>query len=166
MEKRLQLLLQEMGLTPARFAEAIGIQPSAVSHLLSGRNKPSFDLLSKILVRFPTVNPRWLILGEEPIFTGSIPADHLQDLPEINLTDDPTTGSTIPLSEKLIFPETEIPVPDPYPIEPPKKEPVTHDKLADGIAAGFVTHKSHGLIKSVIIFFADGTFESYRPSRD
>jgi len=46
--KKLKLLLENEGLTASKFAEKIGVQRSSVSHVLSGRNKPSLDFILKI----------------------------------------------------------------------------------------------------------------------
>ena len=51
------------GLSPSQFADKLGVQRSGVSHLLSGRNKPSFEFINKMLVTFPKINPDWLITG-------------------------------------------------------------------------------------------------------
>jgi transcriptional regulator with XRE-family HTH domain len=62
-QERLLLVLKMHNLTPSGFADKIGVQRSNVSHVLSGRNKPSLDFLEKILVHFPRVNAHWLITG-------------------------------------------------------------------------------------------------------
>jgi transcriptional regulator with XRE-family HTH domain len=51
-------------LTAASFATKIGVQRSAISHILSGRNKPSLEFLMKIHDSFDEVNLEWLILGK------------------------------------------------------------------------------------------------------
>lgn|SRR3989338_8263719 len=51
-------------LTASSFADEIGIKRSNLSHVLSGRNKPSLDFLAKIITHFPNVNASWLITGE------------------------------------------------------------------------------------------------------
>ena len=51
------------GLSPSQFADKLGVQRSGVSHLLSGRNKPSFEFISKMLAAYPKLNPDWLIMG-------------------------------------------------------------------------------------------------------
>lgn len=66
MQERLQEILTNERLTPARFAELVGVQRSSVSHILSGRNKPSLDFLQKTLVNFEHINPDWLISGKGP----------------------------------------------------------------------------------------------------
>lgn len=68
MKEKLQQLMKSEGLTSSRMAEMLGVQPSGISHLLSGRNKPGFDLLQKILRRFPQVNPDWLLLDAEQMY--------------------------------------------------------------------------------------------------
>ncbi|CDN30124.1 hypothetical protein BN938_0017 [Mucinivorans hirudinis] len=57
------------GLTAMKFAEMLDVQPSNISHILSGRNKPSYDFIVKLLERFTDVNPQWLLLGIGDIYT-------------------------------------------------------------------------------------------------
>ena len=64
MEQRLQLFLQMEQLTQSQFADKLGIQRSGVTHLLSGRNKPSFEFITRMLQTFPSLNAEWLILGK------------------------------------------------------------------------------------------------------
>ena len=64
MDKRLQQFLDLEDLTPSKLADILKIQRSGISHLLSGRNKPSFDFIQGILINFPQINPDWLILGK------------------------------------------------------------------------------------------------------
>ena len=63
MNERIARIISTANLSNKEFAELLGIQRSGVSHLLSGRNKPSLDFLEKLLMHFPDINPRWLILG-------------------------------------------------------------------------------------------------------
>ena len=60
---RLQVIFEREGISASIFADRIGVQRSAISHILSGRNKPGFDLLQKIIAKFPTINTEWLITG-------------------------------------------------------------------------------------------------------
>ncbi len=63
-QERLQLILKMHNLTPSAFADKLGVQRSNVSHVISGRNKPSLDFLEKIILNFPRVNAHWLLTGE------------------------------------------------------------------------------------------------------
>jgi transcriptional regulator with XRE-family HTH domain len=67
---RLLHILRAKNLTATQFAELMQIQPSNVSHLLSGRNKPSLDFLIKLKEIFPEYNYEWIILGKKPITTN------------------------------------------------------------------------------------------------
>ena len=63
MKARIQAILQEEKLTATQFADKIGVQRSSVSHILSGRNNPSVDFVTKILKGFPKMSAEWLVLG-------------------------------------------------------------------------------------------------------
>ena len=63
-QERILLLMKAQGMTPTQFADEIGIQRSSISHILSGRNNPSLDVILKILGRFKEVDSNWLILGK------------------------------------------------------------------------------------------------------
>ena len=64
MRDRILKIMEREGLTPSKFAESIGIQRSAMSHIISGRNNPSLDVLLKILERFTYVDSDWLLFGK------------------------------------------------------------------------------------------------------
>ncbi|MBR4838282.1 MAG: helix-turn-helix transcriptional regulator [Bacteroidales bacterium] len=64
---RLAHILRAKNLTATQFAEKMEIQPSNVSHLLNGRNKPSLDFLIKLKEIFPEYSFDWIILGKKPI---------------------------------------------------------------------------------------------------
>jgi len=68
MKERLLELLKAEQLTPSVFADEIGVQRSSVSHILSGRNKPGYDFLQKILKKFKNVNANWLLNGDGNMF--------------------------------------------------------------------------------------------------
>ena len=71
MREKLLKLMKSEKLSSSRLAEMLEIQPSSISHILSGRNKPSYDFLVKILRRFPTLNPDWLLLDAEQMYRSS-----------------------------------------------------------------------------------------------
>lgn len=68
MKDRLLQLMQLEQLSPAKFADILGIQRSGLSHILSGRNKPGYEFISKLLLKFPTVNAEWLITGKGKMY--------------------------------------------------------------------------------------------------
>lgn len=62
--KRLQKVIDYYGETASSFAEKIGVQRSSISHILSGRNKPSLEFVLKIFAAFPEVELYWLLNGK------------------------------------------------------------------------------------------------------
>ena len=64
---RLAHIIRAKNLTASQFAELMEIQPSNVSHLLNGRNKPSLDFLVKLKEIFPEYSFDWIIMGKKPI---------------------------------------------------------------------------------------------------
>lgn len=72
MDEKLRKLMKHEGLNSSRLAEVLGIQASGISHIMSGRNKPSYDFLLKLLQRFPQINPDWLLLDKGPMYRDEI----------------------------------------------------------------------------------------------
>jgi transcriptional regulator with XRE-family HTH domain len=62
--KRLQIILDYYGLSASAFADRIDVQRSSISHLLSGRNKPSLDFILKVIEIFPEVDLYWILNGK------------------------------------------------------------------------------------------------------
>ncbi|WP_415580203.1 helix-turn-helix domain-containing protein [Flavobacterium longum] len=71
--ERLRKLMAHHTLSAAGFADKIGVQRSGVSHLMSGRNKPSLDFILKILEAFPDTDLYWLLTGQGQMFRSEIP---------------------------------------------------------------------------------------------
>ena len=69
--KRLQKIIDFYGESASSFAEKVGVQRSSISHILSGRNKPSLDFVLKILSTYPEVELYWLLNGK-----GSFPSSN------------------------------------------------------------------------------------------
>lgn len=60
---RFKYLMKLHNLSASAFADEIGVQRSSVSHILSGRNKPSLEFIQKVLHKYPKVSADWLITG-------------------------------------------------------------------------------------------------------
>lgn len=87
---RLQKLMEQHQLSASAFAEKIGVQRSSISHLLSGRNKPSLDLLVKIEANFEEVSFEWLLKGNENLAHISAPPPTPQKIAPRNKIEDNT----------------------------------------------------------------------------
>ncbi len=92
-QERVKLIIKANNETPSSFADKIGLKRSNLSHVLSGRNKPSLDFLSKIIENYPKVNASWLVTGvtregdfqentEQPANSASVNANK-QDIDRI-----------------------------------------------------------------------------------
>ena len=61
--ERIEKVKDTLGLTARQFAAEIRVQPGTISNMMSGRNNPSLDVMKRIMERYPTLNPEWLIAG-------------------------------------------------------------------------------------------------------
>ncbi len=68
-QERLKMVMKMNNLSAAAFADRVGVQRSSISHIMSGRNKPSLDFIQKSLKSFPRVNGDWLVTGR-PVGTN------------------------------------------------------------------------------------------------
>jgi transcriptional regulator with XRE-family HTH domain len=72
---RIQYLMKLNNLSASAFADKIDIQRSSMSHLLSGRNKPSLDFVNKVLTAYPKISADWLLYGKKEIDNTVIKSD-------------------------------------------------------------------------------------------
>ena len=135
MKERIQKLLHEYSLSSTKFADQIGVQRSSISHILSGRNKPGFEFLQKLLRHYPEISPQWIILGEGTMYKKqkkpSLPFS--SDKPEsasreshIRSEPDPSYGMSNSEAEKI-------------PRQPEKQ------------------------VKKIVFFYTDHSFEEFHP---
>ncbi|MBR4678167.1 MAG: helix-turn-helix transcriptional regulator [Bacteroidales bacterium] len=68
MKDRILKILDKENISAAKFADVLGVQRSSISHILSGRNKPSLDFVQRILQKFPEINSDWLLFGKGNIY--------------------------------------------------------------------------------------------------
>lgn len=150
--KRLEVILDYYGLNASAFADKIGVQRSSMSHLLSGRNKPSLDFVLKILDVFPEVDLYWILNGK-----GSFPKkeDDLNNsataiIPEITKTNPPIPSNETSNSENL-FSEFN----SNNDIKEEKRN-LTEIKNSDTVV-------QEGEIEKIVFFYKNGTFKVYVP---
>lgn len=77
--KRLQKIIDFYDLTATSFSEKIAFNRSTISHIVSGRNKPSLEFVIKVLEAYPEVDFYWLLNGK-----GSFPTDSIKQSPKKN----------------------------------------------------------------------------------
>ena len=141
MKEKLEYLLREKQLTATQLARLLEIQPSGISHIMSGRNKPSFDFVVKILSVFPDINPDWLMLDSDEVYRRS-EAPRSNPLFDIDEFDSPCESSSDALeNSELSASQNQV-----------EKLPMQN----------FSSAKNSGKpVDRIVIFYADGTFESF-----
>jgi transcriptional regulator with XRE-family HTH domain len=68
MRTRIIEFLKSENKTSAQLAEEIGVQPSGISHILSGRNKPSLDFIIKMIEKYSFLSTDWLLFGKGDMY--------------------------------------------------------------------------------------------------
>ena len=163
MKERLIQLLDLEQLSPSKFADIIGVQRSSISHVLSGRNKPSFDFLQKTLKAFPGLNASWLMMGEGSMYEqmGRKVTGNLFDSPAE--TEEPDPGR-IP-EESLPQVEAEAsaePAKEEEQAEPPAPAAEGKVKAEAPAAAAAPGNKK---IVQVLVIYEDDTFRAFTPGQ-
>lgn len=152
MNERLRQFLTMEDLTPARFAEIMDIQRSGISHLLAGRNKPSFEFIQKMMAAFPDLNSEWLILGKgKPYKTSDRTAPDPADLPL-------ETASAIS-DEPDLFSANDEEIPDAEEVTVKIAESQPAENRVETAPLTAVKEKSARKIARITVFYTDGTFE-------
>jgi transcriptional regulator with XRE-family HTH domain len=149
--KRLEIILDYYSLNASSFADKIGVQRSSLSHLLSGRNKPSLDFILKILDVFPDVDLYWILNGK-----GTFPKNDENVIPKQNTVDE-LLKPNIPTPSKIeIVPENLF----------SKIQSTTNNDLLETKkteSQNTMKDSALGEIDKIVIFYKNGTFKSYIP---
>ena len=158
MREKLQLLMNAENLTGSKLAEYLGIQPSSISHILGGRNKPSLDFVQKILQRYPRINPDWLLLDSDEMYRAdSSSASSVATSAELQFSESASMAESATQAEPSAAENHSSPADD------TAQAPSTPSNIVDTIAPLVAPH-SRG-VKRIIVMFDDHTFESYEPRR-
>ncbi len=128
---RIRTIMEKEGLSPASFADALGIGRPLMSHVLGGRNNPSLQLVMKILEHFPAYSADWLVRGVE---IENVPAP-----------------MTEPANQLFSF------------TAPTAAEPLEPNFVAQAPLSENSVSKS--AVQRTMLFYADGTFEEYKPRK-
>ena len=131
MKERILKVMETEGYSQAQFAAEIGIQRAAMSHIISGRNNPSLDVLLKILRRFPSVSTDWLLFGNGPMTKSAQPAA-------------PAENTTVPTDSNVAFADSIAS----SLVHQEKERVVTVEKPAKTIS-------------KIMVFYTDNTFDTY-----
>jgi predicted transcriptional regulator len=134
--KRLEIILDYYNLNASSFADKIGVQRSSLSHLLSGRNKPSLDFILKISAIFPDVDLYWILNGRGSFPKISELESAEKPLESISKQNNPTSSNPEDLLSKIKNANLTT-----------KSEETTSDE-----------------IEKIVLFYKNGTFKIYNPN--
>jgi transcriptional regulator with XRE-family HTH domain len=140
MKERIIEFLKAENKSSAQFAEEIGVQPSGISHIISGRNNPSLDFVMKMLNKYPYLTTDWLLFGKGQMYRGARQIDLFSAendaLPKFD---------TAERKEDHVVPSAAGSANDSVSAEKEDPEIIS------------------GKLKRIVFFFGDGTFKEYRP---
>lgn len=139
MKDRIAHIIRAKNLTAAEFALRLGIQPSNISHLLSGRNNPSLDFVKKLKETFPEYSLEWIIFGRGPI-TVSEPFPDFTPVASV---------STVPVMENPVGTMASGTL-----FDQPNEAEIPAELHAPSPSAA---------LKQIILVYSDNTFEQILP---
>lgn len=183
MKEKIQHLMESEGLRPSQLAARLGIKAAGISHILSGRNNPSFDMLQRILQQFPTINPDWLLLDDPQMYRAvsvptALPMSHpspsappIATAPNGDLfdrtPDRPTDRSVTPTpSAATVAPTSPMPgasATAPSQSTATSSDDERHEPIASPLE--LLAARSGTRVERIVIFYEDHTFETYLPTR-
>lgn len=179
LNERISKIIEHYGLTSSEFADKIEVQRSSISHITSGRNKPSLDILIKVKENFPELSWDWLINGEgemelekkeERKSTQTSPNAGIPDL--FSIIEDDQFGYTTESEDRVgpvpILPETNI-----DDLHSEKMATGNSQQLGNyakeedppvyGINRKLRKDDAKNKIVRIVLFYEDGKFESFEP---
>lgn len=164
--ERIEFLMKCYELSPSQFAEKTGIQRASVSHILSGRNKPSLEVLLKIYDAFPELDLKWLMTGagEEPVAASksavsavSSVENSLFSQPEHEQPDLQQVLNVVQSRQE----QTQRPVRQ----QPQQKIVVERQPRRTAVTKAQQQPVNERRIKEIRIFYTDGTYETLFPEK-
>ena len=166
MNSRIKLFLDYKDLTHVEFANSIGVQPSNITHVLQGRNKPGFQFIANMLNIYPEINARWLITGigdmlEKRFNERTLEPDLFSSLTDsIFVEDDTTIKKKINSNEVNIDKNT-----SPHSDNEETKPLFNKVENSNDLFEKPLSNESHAKkIQSIVIFYTDNSFTHYNPS--
>lgn len=150
--KRLEEILEYYGLSASGFADKINVQRSSLSHLLSGRNKPSLDFILKIIEEFPEVDLYWILNGK-----GTFPKSEYKNLenssPTLILKNENTVEKIIESNSDLFSQNLE------------NGNTAVKNNLEEKFSntQNFPQTKNSSNIERIVVFYKNGSFKEYQP---
>mgnify|MGYP003564994323 CR=1 FL=1 len=146
MKDRLLLFINRENISATALADEIGVQRSSISHILSGRNNPSYDFIYKMITKYDHINPEWLITGRGEMYKKEEEANGISAAEEMNLIKNIDKEGVISKDDHTDDIES-------------TKQP---NKLHEMSNKEKVTNVNK--IEKIVYFYKNGTFKEYNPS--
>ena len=150
--KRLEIILDYYGLNASSFADKIGVQRSSLSHLLSGRNKPSLDFILKILEVFPEVDLYWILNGKGTFPKNNTVFEKRENPVEEVLKQNIITPSKEEIIQENLFSE----------IQPPINIKSLETKNTEN--QNSIKNSTSSEVEKIVFFYKNGTFKVFNPN--
>ncbi|QDP84120.1 helix-turn-helix transcriptional regulator [Chryseobacterium sp. SNU WT5] len=169
LNERISKVISYSELSLSEFADEIEVQRSSISHITSGRNKPSLDFLIKIKNRFPELQWEWLIQGDGEMLKPADPEPEMLEKPKptslpdlFSLINDENFGITESEDTIISQPTGESKISAPTPTE----NKITHSQRLESNDSNHVTEstdKEEVKVKRIVLFYDNGKFETFEP---
>ncbi|MDR6547033.1 DNA-binding XRE family transcriptional regulator [Chryseobacterium rhizosphaerae] len=179
LNERISQVIEYSNFTPSEFADEIDVQRSSISHITSGRNKPSLEFIIKIKSRFPELLWDWLVTGEGEMLKSSLPEITVHE--EEAHDDEKEKGRPTPLPDLFTMMNTddefgtdemeaelpgECPAESVIPAQSKAQEKISDsqrlENSADQIISQAIGNQTNK-IKRIVLFYENGKFESFEP---
>lgn len=147
MNTRLQQFIAAENITQAQLADRLNVARAGVSHIIAGRNKPSYDFLTALMKHFPDLNIEWLMFGK-----GKMYKEKKSDTAANILFEDEEQIH----EEVLLFPSREAS--ESGPLNNPQENSLSSRELENLDEVPKAVEKQRN-VKKIIILFDDGTFQ-------
>lgn len=156
---RIRQIIVQKRLNSSDFATQIGSSRSVITHILNGRNNPSWDVLKKILEKYEDINTEWLLFGNEPMYKS----ERAVIRPEKHLVHQPSLFDKMESKEPevTIKPVKNMPPPE-YRKEIEDKPVEKSNKQMDDEEVIKIKTEMKKIVK-IMIFYSDNTFGSFTP---
>lgn len=150
MNTRLKQFLAAENITQSQFADKLEVVRASVSHVLSGRNNPSYEFIKAIMAKYPTLNMEWLMFGKGRMYKDNTVEPH-EDL----LFNDFYTDSHEPVATSHDAGASET---NPPSHVSPSDEILSTTLQKDSVETLQTTVKQRSVSK-IIVLFDDGSYQ-------
>ncbi len=163
MKDRIEHIMRSKNLTATQLADLLNVQRSGISHIISGRNKPSLDFIMKLKETFPEFNLDWLIFGKGPMTGSSFESKKPREM-DLFVDEDPENSITKEKGSENQAPYNLKENPD-QAVQPDLKNKENNDfsEQKQKKEAPFIEEASDRIVQSeykqLIIIYSDDTFK-------